>query len=304
MAIAVSAASGLLGRTVLPLIAAANKDTTVGLVRDPARFAMPGIDVRAGDYAEPKQLSKSLADIDTLLLISAPIVQGTDRLALHRNAIKAAAQAGVRKVIYTSVIGTDASPDMLYYPTQHIGRQTEQQVRESGMQWIIARNGFYLDLDLNHIRRAHNEGGVYRNNAGDGRCGYISVSELATALACLACTDDCNNQILNACGARVTQQELVSTANKVFDLNVTYETCSAAECMANFMRLPSYVARGEDVVRMLAGCFECINAGLFDVDSDYPRITGRPAASLQEQMEGIRSDNSATDDYRTGAASS
>jgi len=299
MTIAVSAASGLLGRSVLPLIAAANRNATVALVRNPENFSLPGIEVRQGDYANPDQLSRSLQGIDTLLLISAPIVRGTDRLALHRNAIRAAAEAGVRKIVYTSVIGADATPDMLYFPTQQIGRQTEQLVRESGMQWIIARSGFYLDLDLNHIRRADIETGVYRNNAETGRCGYISVDTLAIALARLITTDDHNNQFVNLCGECVTQQQLVDVTNDVFDLNVRYESCSAVECMANFMRLPSYAARGEDVVRMLAGCFECIAAGLFDVKSDYQRVTGQPPATLRQQMELIRLSNSAGSDYRT-----
>lgn len=299
MITAVSAASGLLGRTILPLLTRASAGPVLALTRDPATLELANIEVRAGDYADPAQMEQSLQDVDTLLMISAPLVPGTDRLALHRNAIDAAARAGVRKIIYTSVIGRAAKPDMRYFPTQQVGRLTEAMVRDSGMNWVIARNGFYLDLDLNHIRRADTHGGIYRNNAGAGRCGYLSVAEIAAALARLTVTTMFDRQTVNICGPGITQTELVAAANEVFGLHVRYATCTAEERFHEFMQLPSYAKRGTDVVQMLVGCFECIAAGLFDVESDFERVTGRPPHSLQQQITDIRSADAASEDYRT-----
>ena len=299
MTTAVSAASGLLGRTILPLLTQAAAEPVVALTREPEKLGAPGIEVRAGDYAEPEQFRKSLQGVHTLLLISAPIVPGTDRLALHKSAIAAAAAAGVKKIIYTSVIGEDADPTMRYFPTQQVGRQTEALVRNSGMNWVIARNGFYLDLDLNHIRRADKEDGVYRNNAGNGCCGYLSVAEIAAALTQLTLTNTCDRQTVNISSPGITQPELVAAANEVFGLNVRYEVCSAEERVQEFLRLPSYAQRGEEVVQMLVGCFECIAAGLFDVESDFEQAAGRPPKTLHQQLQDMRLRDAAGNDYRT-----
>ena len=79
-------------------------ENVVGIARDPARIRIPGLEKRAGDYGDPVGLVKSLAGIDVVIMISAPVEVGRDRLAMHANVIDAAKQAKVRKLIYTSVI--------------------------------------------------------------------------------------------------------------------------------------------------------------------------------------------------------
>jgi len=114
------------------------------------------------------------------------------------------------------------------------------------------------------------------------------VAELAVALAGLAARDGCNGETVNLTGKTVTQAELVAIANDIFDLNVSYDTITVEQCMENFFSLPAYAARGEDVIRMLAGLFESIANGTFDVQSDFKRAAGRPSKSLREQMIDIR----------------
>ena len=289
MRIAVTAASGRLGSAILPILSdAIGPGNVVAVVRHPEKIQLSGIEVRKADYEQPQELSDAFAGIDTVLMIAAPIVSGSDRLAMHRNVIDAACSAGVKKIVYASVIGRAVNEDTLFYPVQQVGRQTEELVKQSGLEWIIARNGFYLDLDLIHIRRANEQNGIYQNNGGEGRCGYISVAELAVALAGLAARDGCNGETVNLTGKTVTQAELVAIANDVFDLNVSYETITVEQCMEKFFAMPAYAARGEGVIRMLAGLFESIANGTFDVQSDFERAAGRPPKSLREQMIDIR----------------
>ena len=287
--LAITAASGLLGRTVLPeLVTLAGTENVVAVVRNPDTFSDSNISIRPGNYDDETEMAAALTGVDTLLMISAPIVPNADRLAQHTRVVNAARTAGVRKIVYTSVIGGEADDEMLYRPTQKVGRATEALVKDSGMTWVIARNGLYVDLDLAHIRRAAAGDGIYRNNAGTGRCGYISVAELSVALAALVFGDQYANETVNLTSENLTQTELVGIANDVFGSNVVFQNISAKQCLDKFHAMPDYVKRGEEVITMLVGCFECIEQGLFEVRSDFEYVTGRPAKSIREQLIAIR----------------
>lgn len=292
MKIAVTAASGRLGGRILAHLLAEGSHEIIAVVRNPDKFAMPGVAVRAGDYDSEAQMIEAFAGIDTVLMISAPVVIGIDRVTQHRNVIAAAKAAGVRKVVFTSVIGNGLEMQTMFADAQKVNRQAEQDLAESGLEFINARAGLYLDLDLLHIQRADREGHVYSNNAGVGRCGYISIDELAYGFASLCLSDTCNGRILNMVGETYTQAELVDMANEVFGLNTRYEPMTTEENIARFMQDKKISARGEAVARMLTGCFECIEVGAYDVGSDYKAATGREPLMLREQMQAIR-DNAA-----------
>ena len=236
----------------------------------------------------PSKISVAAFDgIDTAIMISAPVTTGTDRVAMHRNVIEGARRAGVRKLLYTSIIGNGKEEGTGFFATQQVNRQAEQDLEASGLEWVIARNGLYLELDTKHIVRA-DETGVYHNNGGDGRCGYLTIGELAFGTAKLAIDDRHHGRIYNLIGEPVTQAELVATASQVFGLNIEYQVISPEDNIERFMQDETISARGVEVARMLTGCFECIAAGAFDVKSDFEAATGRPAKTIREQMEEIR----------------
>jgi NAD(P)H dehydrogenase (quinone) len=288
MNIAVTAASGRLGHATLRALSqASGLDKIVAIARDSQRIDVSGVEKRGGDYQSIDDMATALSGIDTVVMISAPVVPGTDRIELHRNVVAAACQAAIRKIIFTSVIGSTGEEDTMFAATQQVNRQTEKDIKACGLEWIVARNGLYLDLDLGHILRA-NDAGVYQNNGGDGRCGYVSIEEIAFALAQLARSDACNGRVVNLTSENLTQAELVALANEVFGLNVRYEGISVEQNVKRFMADERIAARGPEVAQMLSGCFQCIERGAFDVSSDFSIAAGRPPKSIQEQFERIR----------------
>ncbi|MGI9308392.1 MAG: NAD(P)H-binding protein [Gammaproteobacteria bacterium] len=284
MKVAVTACSGRLGSRLLKLLAAdIGPDNVVGICRNPAEVSIQDIEIRAGDYHSEEQMREALTGVDSLICISLP-VSPEDRVALHNNVFEAARHAGVKQALYTSVIGNGKEKGTHYEPVQQVNRQTEEALKASGLNWIIARNGLYLDLDVAHIVNAGKGDSVFRNNGGSGRCGYITIDELAFAIAKLAISDQ-HGKTFNLVGDCHTQAELVELVNEVFGFKVRFETISDQECIDKIA-----ADRGEIVARMLAGCYQCIREGAFDVPSDFETAAGRAVLPIRTQMEKIKQD--------------
>lgn len=140
MTIAITGATGQLGRIVIErLKEKVLASDIVALVRSPEKAGDLGVTVRAADYAKPDTLNSALEGIDTLLLISSSEIG--QRAVQHQNVIDAAKKAGVKRVVYTSLLHADTSP--LSLAEEH--RQTEAAIKASGIPYTILRNGWYSE---------------------------------------------------------------------------------------------------------------------------------------------------------------
>src|SRR5687767_13103261 len=140
MTIAITGATGQLGRLVVDRLKdRVPAETIVALVRDRAKGADLGVPTRQADYDRPETLGPALAGVDTLLLISASEVG--KRAAQHRNVIAAAKQAGVKWIVYTSILHADRSPIGL--AEEHLA--TERELQASGIPFTLLRNGWYTE---------------------------------------------------------------------------------------------------------------------------------------------------------------
>ena len=109
MKIAVCAASGQLGSAIIrALKKEVDPNQIVALARTPEKAAHHGVEVRKGDYTLKADFDVALKDIDAVLLLSAN-GEPMGRIPQHRNVINAAKEAGVKKIVYTSV-GGDFGP--------------------------------------------------------------------------------------------------------------------------------------------------------------------------------------------------
>jgi NAD(P)H dehydrogenase (quinone) len=261
----------------------------VAVVRDPARLAgMAGVEVRRGDYGDLDSMVEALRGVTAMVLVSAPAIGGSDRITLHRNAIEAARRAGVRRVVYTSVIGNGTELRTPFAATQAVNRQTEADLMATDLEWIVARNGFYLDIDVEHMRKA-NERGWYASSSGEGRCGYISIAELAYATAQLVAGSRAARRIYNLVGESISVPDLTRLANQVFGLNVEYRLISDEEKLASARHDLRVLARGgEEIAQMFTGLMQGQRLGAFDVPSDFEAAAGRPCLSMRAMLESLR----------------
>ena len=251
MTIAVTAASGQLGAAIIRQLKDMTETPIIGLARTPANAADLGVEIRPGDYDAPEQLETSLAGVDTLLLVSG--MDAPDkRIGQHRNVINAAKAAGVTKIVYTSIQGLEEGTR--FSPVVASNRQTEADVRASGLTWAIGRNGIYIEPDVEYID-SYRERGEIANSAGQGKCGYTTRPELTVDLH----------------GTPLSQDELAAHLNRTFGTDLTYREMTPEDYVAD-----RTAELGDFIGPIIGGIYDGIRQGVFHKPSDFEAVAGRP----------------------------
>ncbi len=278
--IAVTAASGQLGSEIvqaaIEIVGAGN---VVGLARTPSKAESLGVEVRPGDYTSRRDLEQSLHDIGTLLLVSG--MDAPDkRIQQHRNVIEAAKHAGVKKIVYTSIQG--AEEGTAFSPVVQSNRQTEDDVRNSGLAWAIGRNGIYIEPDVEYIA-TYIERGEIANCAGDEKCGYTTRPELAYAYARMMTESKHDGQTYNLHGHPITQQQLAEYLNGAFGTELKYRSMSVDE-----YREERIAELGEFMGSVIAGIYEGIRNGAANNESHFAQAAGREHLSWASYFDGLK----------------
>lgn len=277
MKIAVTTASGQLGSSIIKhLKATFGRENTIGIARTPEKAKHLGIEIRKGDYNSKEDFIVALKDIDAVLLISG-MDHPEKRIHQHRNVIDAAKDNHVRKIIYTSIFG--AEEGNAFSPVVASNRQTESDIKNSGLQWAIGRNGIYIEPDLEYLDTYKKEGGII-NCAADGRCGYTSRTELAFAYSMLLTEDKLLGKTYNLFGEPVSQQQLTDAINKAYSLNLPFKNIPVDKYIKHRKE-----ALGDFLGTVIGGIYEGIRTGKFNGKSNFFEVTGRTHKTLDEMIQ-------------------
>ncbi len=279
MKIAVTAANGQLSSSIInELKKKIRKENVIGIVRTPEKASHLGIEVRKGDYTNREDFDSALKGIDAVLLLSGS-GEPQKRIQQHRNVIEAAKQNAVKKIVYTSIVGDEN--ETTFSPIVRSNRQTEEDVKESGMRWVIGRNGIYIEPDLEYIDTYIIEGEI-RNCAGDGKCGYTSRDELGFAYSQMLLQDKHNGQTYNLVGEPITQTQLVELINQEFNTNLKFNSISVDE-----YEKERKAELGNFIGTIIAGIYDGISKGVNDVPSDFMKAAGRPHKAPMEMIKSF-----------------
>ena len=272
--IAITAASGQLGSEIVKATCLiVGQEKVVSLARTPAKAEHLGVEVRKGDYNNREELETSLRGIDTLLLVSGMDVPDK-RIGQHRNVIEAAKAAGVTKIVYTSVQGADTGT--AFSPVIQSNRQTEQDIQNSGLQWVIGRNGIYIEPDVEYIE-TYKQTGEIANCAGEGKCGYTTRPEIAYAYARMLTEDKHNGKTYNLHGEAITQSDLAAYLNLAFGTQLTYRAMTVEDYQSDRI-----TELGEFMGTVIAGIYEGIREGKVNNPSDFFAAAGREHQSWKD----------------------
>ena len=279
--ILVTGATGQLGRGIVGgLLSQLPASGIAASVRDPAKaadIAERGVEVRRGDFADPASLTTAFAGADQVLLISADKL-GEEALRLHRNAIAAARDAGVRRILYTSHTGArHGSP---FAPADQHAR-TEDDLAASGVPFTALRHGFYAESCLQMIGDGLKAGEL--RVPEDGPVSWTARADLAEADGAILTANGAMDGItppLTAADA-VTMADVAMIASEVSGREVRHVmvTDDAWRDERVSAGMPPFYAN------LLLGTFRAARRGDFAaVTPTLSELLGRPPRSLRDVL--------------------
>lgn len=276
MKIAVTGATGQLGRLIIDrLRGKMSAEDIVALARSPAKATDLGVPVREADYALPGTLDTALAGIDTLMMISGSEVG--QRVPQHRNLIEAARRAGVRRVVYTSLLHADRST--LGLAPDHV--ETEGLLARSGLSITVLRNGWYTE---NYTASAPDAvaRGMLAGSAGQGRIASATRADYADAAVAVLVGQGYEGQVLELAGdTAYTLAELAAEISRQTGKKVPYVDLAPADYTAALLAagVPEPWPRVLPALDVEAG-----KGALFDDSRTLSRLIGRPTTSLADAV--------------------
>ncbi|MFC4128231.1 NAD(P)H-binding protein [Nocardia rhizosphaerae] len=274
--IAISGASGQIGGRVAHLLADTGMPLRL-LGRDTTKLpALPGSTSAAIDFADPATVAPALEGAHTFFFVSA--VESADRAAQQAAVVRAAAAAGVSRIVYLSFVG--AAPDCVFT----FGRDhwhTEQAVRESGLDFTFLRDNEYQDI----IPQFADADGVIAGPAGSGRVAAVTRADVAACAAAVLTSGAHSRTTYDLTGPRAfTLTEATAQMTEILGRPYRFldQTVDEAYASRASYRAPRWEVDG------WVSTYTAIAAGdLAQVTDAVPTLTGRPATDFADYLAGL-----------------
>jgi NAD(P)H dehydrogenase (quinone) len=294
MTIIVTGASGAFGRAAArQLIDKLGGSQVVLTTRTPAKLAdlaALGAQVRQADFDDPGTLAAAFAGGERMLLISTARVGS--RVGQHANAIEAAARAGVKHIVYTSLMNADKADNPAIVKLDH--RATEELMERSGVAWTFLRDSQYAEAIAMAVVPPALMSGSLPDNAHDGPVAFVSRDDCVACAVAVLTTPGHENRAYDITGPELLSfPKAVAMAAEIAGRPIEYRPVSDEQMFAYFdsLGVPRHASdeptkgpipwSSDDMVTF----GRSIREGFFDVRSDaVERLTGRKPRSLRSVL--------------------
>ena len=277
MKIGVTGATGQLGRLIVgKLKDRVGPENIVALVRTLEKVRDKTIEARQFNYDVPDNLTKSLEGIDCLMLVSASEVG--KRKQQHENVIKAAQMAGVKWIVYTSLLHADISSISL--AGEH--RATEAALKASGIEYTILRNGWYTENYTSSIPGSV-KSGSFIGCAGEGKISSASREDFAEAAVVVLTSVNQQGKMYELAGDNhYTLKELAEEVSRQTGKDIHYQNLTESEYAAALIGfgLPDELAKAIAEYDTAAS-----RNVLFDDGKQLSKLIGRPTTALSQSVK-------------------
>jgi NAD(P)H dehydrogenase (quinone) len=238
-----------------------------------------GVEVRVGDYFDYNSLLRAFEGVDKVMLTSA--IAFTDRSTQHYNVITAARQAGVKHVVYMSIMRKEGSGRIMPEVTES-DLFTEQVLKSSGLDYTILYHPPFADLLSFYYGPNPYENGI-KVPANNGKMAPATRDELAEAHAEILSTPGHENKTYSLGGSHsISFSDIAKILSEIKGQPVSFTTITAEEY------IDGLVAQGvsRHVAEFITGWVLAIEGGEFEYQSgDLERLLGRKTKTFRELIE-------------------
>ena len=277
MKIGITGATGHLGRLVVDKLKGKTAvENIVALVRSPEKAADLGVEARTFDYNNPAQMGGALEGIDHLLLISGSEIG--QRATQHKNVIDAAQKAGIKWIVYTSLLHADTSS--LSLAGEHL--ETEAYLKAADIPYTLLRNGWYTENYTGSISGAL-AGGAFVGSAGDGKISSAARDDYAAAAVAVLTGEGHEGKVYELAGdTAYTLTDLAAEISKQTGKKIPYQNLPEKEYAGVLKKfgLP------ESIAEAIASWDTSASKGdLFDNEKQLSQLIGRPTTPMSDSVK-------------------
>jgi uncharacterized protein YbjT (DUF2867 family) len=150
----------------------------IGLVRDPAKAAHLGIELRTGDLSYLRTIESAFEGVDTAWVLTPP---GPNAPIQSSNAVWAARLGGVKHVVRMSAVGAAHDAPNL---NSRLHALSDSELAGSGMTYTIVQPHFFMQNLMMAAQSIAQQGTIYFG-LGDAKLPMIDVRDIASTVAAI-----------------------------------------------------------------------------------------------------------------------
>jgi NAD(P)H dehydrogenase (quinone) len=279
----ITGATGMLGRRVIDhLLKRIPENQIIGLARDAEKgmdLIEKGVEIRVADYFDYDGLLKAFEGIEKVLLIGSHSF--TDRFTQHYNVITAARQAGVKHVIYNSIM----RKDRLFPDISDSDIFSEQTLKASGLTYtILYQTPFSEVLHFYYGFTPYEKG--FHLTQGNGKMAPVTRDDLAEAEAVILTTPGHENKSYTLTGSEaISFADIAKILEELKGQPVPYRVIPDREYID--MRIAEGIPL--QMAEFAFNWLSYINAGEYDGNPrDIELLLGRKTASFRSYLEATQ----------------
>ncbi len=172
MTILVTGSTGNIGRQVVAGLSR-NGAQVRALVRTPSKADFPkGVEVAKGDLLDIEAMRAALSGVSTLFLLNAVTPDEVTQALITLNLAR---EAGVRGIVYFSVIHADLYANVPHFTGKHT---VERMIEKADLPATVLRPAYFMDNDV-ALKAALTEHGVYAMPLGAVGLSVVDSRDIA-----------------------------------------------------------------------------------------------------------------------------
>lgn len=229
------------------------------------------------DFEDPTTYAPAFAGVERLFLVRPPALANVNKQIAP--AIEAAKAAGVRHVVFLSLVGVEKNPVVPHY-------KIEKLLQESGMAWTFLRASFFMqNLNTTHCKEIKERHEI-AVPVGHSKTSFIDVRDIGAVAAQALTKPGHENRSYTLTGSEaLTYDEVAATFTEVLGQKVHYTNPSVLA----FIQQQRTSGTPWNYTLIMAMLYTMTRMGTANrVTSEVEQLLGRAPITLRQYVQDYR----------------